>query len=61
MISLIYSHFFKVLKNAGTNLAFFSTIRAFSQKFVVTQHTLHRLYLHNTFYPSDESNETNIT
>ena len=28
---------------------FFSAIRAFSQKFGVTQQTQHRLYSHNTF------------
>ena len=28
---------------------FFSAVRAFSQKFGVTQHTQHRLYSHNTF------------
>ena len=35
---------------------FFQQIRVLSQKFGVTQHTQHRLYSHNTFFPSDESN-----
>ena len=30
--------------------SFFSAVRAFSQKFGVTQHTQHRLYSHNTFF-----------
>ena len=39
----------KILKS------FFLAVRAFSQKFGVTQHSI-RLYAHNTFFPSDESN-----